>query len=146
MWVNEDIALYIPNLSTRQRLVVTFTPWSHFCQWKSPWYQLDMKLGGPQSRSRCNVKEKNVFPLPAIKSQFLNCLAHSLVALPAELSQLLVCTSFTVSFHKPLNFVMKLKSLHFFYVVQQLIKNFVPHKSHLHRIQHTLLTSGVLGR
>jgi hypothetical protein len=103
--------------------VVTFTPWSHFCQRKSPWYPLDVKLGGLQSRSRCSVKEKNLFLLQGIESQFLNCLAHSLVAIPAELSQLLGMYQFHCVFSQSfmiLNFVVKLKSLHFLCVVQQL--------------------------
>jgi hypothetical protein len=38
---------------------------------KSPWYPLDRRLGGPQTKSgRCS-KEKNVLPLPGIEPWFL---------------------------------------------------------------------------
>jgi hypothetical protein len=119
-----------------------------FLSENAPWYPLDVKLGGLQSGSRCSVKEKNLFLLPRIESQFLNCLAHSLVAIPAELSQLQCMYQFHCVFSQAfmiLSFVVKLKSLHLFCVVQKLIKNVVTHKSHLHRILHTLLTLAVWG-
>jgi hypothetical protein len=36
-------------------------------QWKSPWYPLDRRLGGPQSRSGPNGEEKNSQPPPGIE-------------------------------------------------------------------------------
>jgi len=38
-----------------------------FPQAKSPWYPLDRKLGGPQSRSGHNGEEKNSQPLPRLE-------------------------------------------------------------------------------
>jgi hypothetical protein len=39
--------------------VVSFTPRPFYFQGKSRWYQLDRRLGGPQSRSGCGGEEKN---------------------------------------------------------------------------------------
>jgi hypothetical protein len=36
-------------------------------QEKSPWYPLDRRLGGPQSRSGRDGKEKNSQPLPRLE-------------------------------------------------------------------------------
>jgi hypothetical protein len=47
------------DLGTRWRWVVSFTP-RRF----TPWYPLDRRLGGPQSRSGRGVKEKNSQPPP----------------------------------------------------------------------------------
>jgi hypothetical protein len=42
--------------------VVSFMPWLLYPQGKSPWYPLDRRLGGPQSRSGCGGEEKNPKP------------------------------------------------------------------------------------
>jgi hypothetical protein len=42
--------------------VVSFTPRPLYSQGKSPWYPLDRRLGGPQSRSGHRVEEKNSQP------------------------------------------------------------------------------------
>jgi len=42
---------------TRRRLVVSFTPQSLYP--KSPWYPLDRRLCGPQSRSGHSGEEEN---------------------------------------------------------------------------------------
>jgi hypothetical protein len=42
--------------------VVSFTPQLLYRQGKSPWYPLDRRLGGPQSRSGHNGEEKNSQP------------------------------------------------------------------------------------
>jgi hypothetical protein len=34
---------------------------------KSPWYSLDRRLGGPQSRSGRGGVEKNIQPMPALE-------------------------------------------------------------------------------
>jgi hypothetical protein len=36
--------------ATRWKWVVSFTPWPLYPQGKSPWYPLDKRMGGPQSR------------------------------------------------------------------------------------------------
>jgi hypothetical protein len=33
--------------------------------WGKPLYQLDARLGGPQSWPECGGKDKNLFPVPA---------------------------------------------------------------------------------
>jgi hypothetical protein len=39
--------------------VVSFTPWPLYPQGKSPWYPLDRRQGGPQSRSGHGGEEKS---------------------------------------------------------------------------------------
>jgi hypothetical protein len=46
-WGSGNIAPRIPNLDTRMRGVVSFTPQPLYPQGKSPWYPLDRRLGGP---------------------------------------------------------------------------------------------------
>jgi hypothetical protein len=56
-----------------------------FISEKSPWYPLDRRLGGPQSRSgRCG-EEKNLLPLPGIEPQFLNRPVYSPVAIDVSI-------------------------------------------------------------
>jgi hypothetical protein len=58
----------ILHLNTRWRWVVSFTPRPLYLWGRSPWYFLIRRLDGPQCRfGRCGV-EKNVFPLPVIKT------------------------------------------------------------------------------
>jgi hypothetical protein len=66
-WVNGGIILPILDLGTRWRWVVSFTPRPPYLQGKSPWYPLDRRLGGPQSRSGCGGEEKNSQPLPRLE-------------------------------------------------------------------------------
>jgi hypothetical protein len=47
--------------------VVSFTPRPLYPQGKSPWYPLDRRLGGPQSRSGRGGEEKNSQPPPGIE-------------------------------------------------------------------------------
>jgi hypothetical protein len=42
-------------------------PRSLYLQGKSPWYQLDRRLGGPQSRSGRGGEEKNSQPSPGVE-------------------------------------------------------------------------------
>jgi hypothetical protein len=55
------------DLGTRWRWVVSFTPRPLYPQGKSPWYPLDGRLGGPQSRSRYGDEEKNSQSPPRIE-------------------------------------------------------------------------------
>jgi hypothetical protein len=50
-WRSGGIAPRIPDLGTTWRSVVSFTPRPLYPQGKSPWYPLDRRLGGAQSRS-----------------------------------------------------------------------------------------------
>jgi hypothetical protein len=65
-WGNGSIAPRILDLGTRWRRVVSFTPRPLYLQGKSPWYSLDRRLGGPQSRSERGGDEKNSQPLPGL--------------------------------------------------------------------------------
>jgi hypothetical protein len=49
--------------------VVSFTPRPLYPQGKSPWYPLERRLGGPQSRSGRDGLEKNSQPPSGIKPQ-----------------------------------------------------------------------------
>jgi hypothetical protein len=69
--------------------VVGFMPWLLFPQGKSPWYPLDRWLGGPESHSGRGGEEKNSQPPPGI-GPWHSDLAHRLVAIPTELSRLLI--------------------------------------------------------
>jgi len=48
VWASGGIAPRILDLGTRWMLVVNFTPRSLYPQWKSPWYPLYRRLGGPE--------------------------------------------------------------------------------------------------
>jgi hypothetical protein len=61
------IAPRILDLSTRWRWVVSFTPLPLYPQGKSPWYPLDRRLSGPESRSGRGGEEKNSQPPPGIE-------------------------------------------------------------------------------
>jgi hypothetical protein len=56
--------------------VVSFTPRPLFLQGKSPWYPLDRRLGGPQSRSGCGGEEKNSQPLPGHEPPIIQLVAR----------------------------------------------------------------------
>jgi hypothetical protein len=61
-WGSWGIAPRILDLGTRRRWVVGFTPRPLYPKEKSPWFPLDSRLGGPQSRSRHGGEEKNSQP------------------------------------------------------------------------------------
>jgi hypothetical protein len=63
-WGNGGISPRILDLGTRWRWVVSFTQRPLYTQGKSPWYPLDRRMGGPQSRSGRRGVEKNSQPLP----------------------------------------------------------------------------------
>jgi hypothetical protein len=68
--------------------VVSFTPRPLYLQVKNPWYPLDRRLGGPQSRSGRGSEEKCSQPMPGIEPQNPDRPARSLVSIPTELSRL----------------------------------------------------------
>jgi hypothetical protein len=68
-WMSGAIAPRILDPCTRWKWVVSFTPRPLFPQGKSPWYPLDRRLGGPQSRSGRGGEEKNSQPPLAIEPQ-----------------------------------------------------------------------------
>jgi hypothetical protein len=65
---------------------VSFTPRTLYPQGKNPWYPLDRRLGGPQSRSG-RGGEKNSQPLPALEPPIFQPVAQRYTT---ELSRLLV--------------------------------------------------------
>jgi hypothetical protein len=67
----------ILNLGTRWKWVVSFTPRPLYPQRKSPWYLLDRRLGGSQSRCGRGGEEKNSQPPPGIEPQNPDRPAHS---------------------------------------------------------------------
>jgi hypothetical protein len=60
---SESITSLILDLGTRWRWVISFTPRPLYLQGRSPWYPLDRRLGGSQSRSGRGGEEK--FPASA---------------------------------------------------------------------------------
>jgi hypothetical protein len=66
-WGSGDIAPHILHLGTRWRWVVSFTSRPLYSQGKSPWYPLDRRLGGLQSRSGRGGEEVNSQPLPGLE-------------------------------------------------------------------------------
>jgi hypothetical protein len=61
-WGSGGTAPCILELGTRWRWMVSFTRRPPYPQGKSPWYQLDRRLGGLQNRSGCGDEK---FPAPA---------------------------------------------------------------------------------
>jgi hypothetical protein len=61
------IAPRILDLGTKWRWVFTFMPRPLYSQGKSPWYPLERRLDGPQSRSGHGGEEKNYQPLPGLE-------------------------------------------------------------------------------
>jgi hypothetical protein len=70
-WGSGGIDSRILDLGTRWRWVVSFTP-----QGKSPWYLLDRRLGGSQSRSGRSGEEKNSEPLPGLEPPIIQPVAQ----------------------------------------------------------------------
>jgi hypothetical protein len=66
-WGKWGMAPRIFDFSTRWRRVVSFTPRPLYPQGKSPWYPLDRRLRGPQSRSGRGGEEKNFQSPPGIE-------------------------------------------------------------------------------
>jgi hypothetical protein len=82
-----DIAPCVLHLGTRCRWVISFTPRPLYLQRKSPWYPLDRRLDGPQSRSgRCG-EEKNFQALPGLEPSIIQLVAQRYTT---ELSRLLL--------------------------------------------------------
>jgi hypothetical protein len=61
---------------TRWRWVFSFTPLPLYPQGKSPWYRLDRRLCGPQSRSACG-EEKNSQPLTGLEPPIIQLVADT---------------------------------------------------------------------
>jgi hypothetical protein len=85
-WGSGGIAPRIPDLSTRCRWVVSFTPWPLYPQGKSLWYPLERRLGGTQSRFERGGEEKISQPLPGLEPLIIQPVAQRYTT---ELSQLL---------------------------------------------------------
>jgi hypothetical protein len=66
-WGSGGIAPRILDHSTKCRWVVSFTPRPLHPQGRSPWCPLDKMLGGPQSGSGHDDKDKNSQPLLGLK-------------------------------------------------------------------------------
>jgi hypothetical protein len=62
VWGNGCIYWHFLDLGTSWKWVVIFTPLPLYPWGKSPWYPLDRRLGGPQSRSGRHGEEKILGP------------------------------------------------------------------------------------
>jgi hypothetical protein len=71
--------------------VVSFTPRPLYSHGKSPWYPLDRRLGGPQSRSGRGGEEKNSQPLPGLETPIIQPIAQRYTTeLSQQLSRLIL--------------------------------------------------------
>jgi hypothetical protein len=75
-WGSGSIAPRILDLGTSWRCVVSLTPRPLYPQGKSPWYPLDRRLGGPQSRSGRGGEEKNSQPLSGLEPLIIQPVAQ----------------------------------------------------------------------
>jgi hypothetical protein len=75
-WGSGGIAPGIVDLGTRWRSVVSFTLRPLYLQGKSPWYPLDRRLGGSQSRPGHGGEEKNSQPLLGLEPSIIQPVAH----------------------------------------------------------------------
>jgi hypothetical protein len=73
--------------------VVSFTVRLLYPQQKGPWYPLDRRLGGPQSRSGRGGEKKNTQPLPGLESPIFQPVAQRYTI---ELSRLLFHIHFNI--------------------------------------------------
>jgi hypothetical protein len=95
-WRSGGIAPRVLDLGTRCRGVVSFTPRPLYPKRKSPWYPLDRRLSGPQSRSGHGGEEENSKPLSGLEPQIIQPVAQCCTT---ELSGSLVpCYGFQISF------------------------------------------------
>jgi hypothetical protein len=83
---NGGIAPRIPALGPRWRWVDSFTHRPLYPQGKNPWYPLDRRLGGPQSRSGLDGEEKNSQPPPRLEPPIIQPVVQRYTT---ELSRLL---------------------------------------------------------
>jgi hypothetical protein len=96
-WESEGTAPRILDLATRWRWVVSFVPQPLYPQGKSPWYPLDRRLGGPQSRSGRGGDEKNSQTLPGLEPPIIQSVAQRCTT---ELSRLLTPLVLKLSIRK----------------------------------------------
>jgi len=50
-------------------------PWAPYTHGKSPWYPLERRMGGPESRSGQGGQEKNFQPLPVLEPPIIQPIA-----------------------------------------------------------------------
>jgi hypothetical protein len=81
---SECIAPRILDLGTRWKWALSFNP-----RGKSPWYPLEWRLGGPQSRSERGGEEENSQPLPRLEPPIIQPVAQRYTT---ELSRLRKCS------------------------------------------------------
>jgi hypothetical protein len=74
-WGSGGISPRIFYLGTRWTGVVIFMPRPLYPQGKSPWYPLDRRLGGLQSRSGRGGEEKNFQTLPGLETPIIQPVA-----------------------------------------------------------------------
>jgi hypothetical protein len=74
-WGSGRVSPRILDLGTRWKAVVSFTPRSLYLQGNSPWYPLDRRLGGAQSRSGRGGEEKNSQLLPGLEPPIIQPVA-----------------------------------------------------------------------
>jgi hypothetical protein len=94
-WGSAGKAPCILDLSNRWRRMVSFTPRSLYPQVNRPWYPLDRRLGGPQSRSGCGGENKNSKPLQELEPPINQPIAQRYTI---EVSRLVIKVSLEIIF------------------------------------------------
>jgi hypothetical protein len=79
VWGNGGTAPRIVNFGTRWRGMISFTLLPLYLRVKSPWYPLDRRLGGTQSRSGRGGEDRKKVPAPARnQTQVVQSISQSL--------------------------------------------------------------------
>jgi hypothetical protein len=105
-WGSGGIAPRILDLGTRWRRVVSLTPQLIYPKVKSPWYPLDRRLGGPQSRSGRGGEEKNSQLLQRLEPPIIQLVAQRYAT---DLSRLIFIRAFLTILNVFLSFSSTLR-------------------------------------
>jgi hypothetical protein len=123
VWGSVCIDPHFLDLGTSWRWVVSFTLRSLCARRKGPWYPLDRRLGGPQSRSgRCG-EEKILYPVIPIELswltishvlyQFIECfnhvILHSIYVLLSDICTSVLWLLYWLNYSSTTNLQIKLK-------------------------------------
>jgi hypothetical protein len=92
-WGSRNIAPCILDLGSRWRWMVSFTPRPLYPYGKRPWYALDRRLGGPQTRSGRGGEDKNSQHLPVLEHRIIQSVVQRCTTELSRFRALLMFTS-----------------------------------------------------
>jgi hypothetical protein len=95
-WGSGDTAPRILDIGIRWMWVVSITPWLLYPQGKNPWYPLDRRLGGPQTRFGRRGEDKNSQLLAGLELPIIQPVAQRYAT---ELSRLFLSIPSEICFH-----------------------------------------------